>query len=243
MTLALAQALPAAAEPDTSFEGGSAADFQTFLEGVTLEAELEGELETFGQGVMALVLERYPPAAGLTAFERLALLQAAFDQAGETMVGLSYREIHEYGKAISSRSVQGATRSTPELTEEELLACLREHVLVAFIGLEEPVNPFYSDQVRYTLENQLDRAISQINMDLIYRSEGRSVPWATVIASDVISGGAEPGERHELGRDIDVYGWEEKPEPLIWELQLNDILDADQNSFMRDFGQEICRVD
>jgi hypothetical protein len=238
---------PAWADLDDSFEGGTRADFEAFMAAGVEEIAPE-DRETFGKGALALIIERYPLAQGADPFARLAMVQPALEAAGATMTGLSYREILEYGRLLARRSGQTGqpteqeAETDPKLTEDELVACLQEKVPITFEGVARAEYVSGSSDISAIVENKLDRAISAIRIEFSYRTDGRSVPWAASEASTAISGGIEPGETLEKTIIVGDYAqWEDKPEPLIYQLRVVQVWDADGTSFTYEgFGQEVC---
>lgn len=231
-------ASPAAADMDRSFPGGDRAAFEAFLAGAKDHLP-QDDLEVFARGAVALALARHPAAALLPPLQRLLMVDQAFAGAGGTMTGLSYREILEYGRAVSGSASSGP--SDRERDREARLACMNALVTVELIEVTASPDRFQLGGIlRYRIENGLDRAIGGIQVRVSYATEGRAVPWQRIPERLSIPGGVEPGEALTLESQIRLFGWEERPQPIRFEMELVDVTDAGHASFMDAFGGAEC---
>ena len=230
---------------DDSFEGGDRGAFEAFLEGADSVFD-DGERRTFSQGMLDLVLRRYAPTRDLDPFSRLALLDAAFGRAGETMTGLSYREIFEYGELLTkgqqSFDADSESAASSQVDAESALhECMIKRVQIALVDIEEPQqNDIYS-RFSLSVENNLGIAIKGVKVKFTWSTEGRSIPWTETEERIFFSGGIEPGETlQETGR-VHLHRLDERPEPFVFAIEAIDLFDADNGSFMRQDGWGQCR--
>lgn len=86
---------------DDMFTGGDRREFEEFLERADSIYSIQ-EKQVLVRGALALAQNRYPLSKNASAGDRIGLIESALNQAGKTMIGLSYREIYEYGELFSA---------------------------------------------------------------------------------------------------------------------------------------------
>lgn len=179
-----------------SVDGSSKEAYERSLQKM-VDSLREEEKEAWQEGLINLIIERYPPASGVTGFELFALLPAAVEAAPVTMDGVTFVEILSRGNAVLAKKREGKKQENKAFDERaEKVKCLQSKIV-----LSNPTLTSDSSYARMDVYNGLDWAIAGLRVQYTILSEGREVPWDKGITVTSISGGIEPGET----RNVSIY--------------------------------------
>src|SRR5215217_3532782 len=186
----------------------------------------QSERETFGLGLMNMIIWDYPASAGATGLSVMSLMTPALAAAHITLDGVTIDKIMDRGRAVvaQQQSAKGQQASSEDQTSI-LRTCLQNRMeMTDFQVVNDGTPPI---ELKVTVENGLSWSVSALAFYSIAKSPGRSAAWGENTLSTTIPGGIEPGEKKRLS--ISFYGLPpDLPPDANFSLSITDAADADK---------------
>lgn len=183
------------------------------------------EKAIYRDGLLNLILTRYPPADGAQGLSLLAMMPQAMEVAHTTMNGVTKTEILERGRELAKKSGKGLANATSTHTSEysNIRSCLQSKVIVANAKIEETD---FGRNIKLDVTNNLSWPISFVHIGYKVTTPGRSVPWSDKNFGISVSGGIEPGETRSIATN--AFGIAKLANDMQTEAQILDVADAEK---------------